>query len=89
VVVEDDSLSRHHLAIEHFGDEMLWVRDLESTNGSRVDGKPLTCRVAIAPGDALHVGRVKMDVAIGDATPSDLEEIPSRRVVFGQDTARA
>lgn len=89
VVVEDDSLSRHHLAIEHFGDEMLWVRDLDSTNGSRIAGKPMVGRVAITPGAVFHVGRVKVDVAVGEETPADLQEIPSRRVVFGPGSARA
>jgi pSer/pThr/pTyr-binding forkhead associated (FHA) protein len=89
VVVEDDSLSRHHLAIEHYGEGMLWVRDLESTNGSSVAGKPLTSRIDVVPGVVVQMGRIQVHITVGDAPPKGLGEVPARRVVFGQSRAHA
>ncbi|MGE0448505.1 MAG: FHA domain-containing protein [Vicinamibacterales bacterium] len=65
LVVEAALVSRLHCRLEA-GDEMLTVVDLESTNGTYVNGG----RVATAhllPGDRLKVGRVEFQVGRADA----------------------
>lgn len=47
------TISRHHAEIE-VGPTRLWVRDLESSNGTRVDGHRARGVVEVAPGQ--HIG---------------------------------
>lgn len=37
-------------------DSTLWVEDLESRNGTYVDGRKITDRVAVSPGSTLQIG---------------------------------
>jgi class 3 adenylate cyclase len=48
------TISRHHLAIYPFG-QHYWVRDLHSTNGVRLNQRPVS-QAVIRAGDQLHVG---------------------------------
>ncbi|MGM0577053.1 MAG: FHA domain-containing protein [Myxococcota bacterium] len=89
VLVDDASVSRHHLEIENFGDGMRWVRDLDSTNGSELNGEPLEHRMPLEPGDLLRAGRVLVKVEAGGEIPEALESPPQQRVTFDEDRATA
>lgn len=55
VVVDDSSVSRRHAEIRPRGGA--WVlRDLDSTNGTRLDGRRLERAEVIQPGDRIEVG---------------------------------
>ena len=54
-VVDDRTVSRHHATIRREGS--LWVLvDLDSTNGTRVNGERIDGRAVIRPGDEIGFG---------------------------------
>ena len=57
-------VSRVHCQLLALGDGELEVRDLESTNGTYVNGNRVE-RARLAPGDKVQVGRVEL-VALRD-----------------------
>ncbi|MCB9729639.1 MAG: FHA domain-containing protein [Deltaproteobacteria bacterium] len=89
LLIEDASVSRQHLEIENFGDGLVWVRDLDSTNGSELNGEPLTQRRPLLPGDLLKAGRILIRVNEGNEPPEGLDSAPQQHVSFGQDHALA
>jgi pSer/pThr/pTyr-binding forkhead associated (FHA) protein len=56
VPLSDIEVSRRHAVIEVFGREMIFLRDLESTNGTYHNGRRVAV-AAIRGGDTLGVGR--------------------------------
>jgi len=54
--LDDDGVSRHHARIKRVGDAV-WVEDLESRNGTFVNGVKVVEPVQLADGDKIHVGR--------------------------------
>src|ERR1700682_669398 len=60
LVLTDDTVSRHHCEIVRAPDG-LHVRDLESTNGTKVDGTRVR-EATIQPGSVLRVGEVEISV---------------------------
>lgn len=59
VVIDAPYLSGMHAEIvrEHGG---WWVRDAGSTNGTRVNGRPVSTRSAIEPGDVVQFGFIRL-----------------------------
>ena len=79
IVLDDSSVSRRHAEVRH-GDDGWHVRDLESTNGTYVNG------VRIGPGeqplkarDIVQFGKVAVIVELTDATP---DGPPSNQLVI-------
>jgi pSer/pThr/pTyr-binding forkhead associated (FHA) protein len=64
-IVEAALVSRVHCRLTALPDGELEVRDLESTNGTFVNGKRVDA-ARLAPGDRLQVGRMEL-VALRDA----------------------
>jgi hypothetical protein len=58
IVLDDRSVSRRHAELVRHGDGFL-LRDLDSTNGSSVNGKRIR-EAAVEPGDAIIVGTVAL-----------------------------
>lgn len=56
-------ISRTHLRIEAFG-ERLMAKDLETVNGSRLNGTPMTANYVydLRHGDEIKLGRVKIRI---------------------------
>jgi pSer/pThr/pTyr-binding forkhead associated (FHA) protein len=54
-VIDDRTVSRRHAAIHTEGPAWI-VEDLGSTNGTRVNGKPVGRRATIEPGDEIGFG---------------------------------
>src|SRR5215831_3015047 len=71
IVVEDKAISRVHtmIGIEPTSDRgtTFWVRDLGSSNGTRVRGRTLGAdeKIALEPGDPVEIGRSTMVVQRG------------------------
>ena len=59
VQLPDTLVSNEHAVIEH-RDGRLLLRDLGSTNGTRLNGESVTDVVALAPGDSIQIGSVRM-----------------------------
>jgi len=61
VVLTDTAVSSEHARVERAG--RAWVvTDLGSTNGTRVNEKPITGRTRLAEGDVVAIGTVRMQV---------------------------
>ncbi len=55
IQLNDERVSRFHAKIQEDGDDVI-LTDLESTNGTRVNGRPVQLRV-LRPGDQVGIGR--------------------------------
>jgi len=61
IALEDDWISARHLRLRR--QNGAWIaEDLGSTNGTRVNGRPLNGTSPVQPGDVLDLGRVKLKV---------------------------
>jgi pSer/pThr/pTyr-binding forkhead associated (FHA) protein len=60
-IVTGALVSRLHCRVSADGSDQLVVQDLESTNGTLVNGQPIT-RTILREGDTLGVGRVELRV---------------------------
>jgi hypothetical protein len=58
VTIPDSFVSTRHARLSHRRGRW-WIEDLGSTNGTRVNGRPVKGAVAVAFGDTLDVGRVR------------------------------
>jgi class 3 adenylate cyclase len=75
--VEDEFISHCHARVIRTGDQF-WVEDLQSANGTFLNGKKIFSRKRLAPGDVIRVGytdiEILMDAHSGvahEATPMD------------------
>lgn len=58
VVIDDPHTSAIHAELL-YSRERWWLRDLDSSNGTFLNGEPVRAVVAIAPNDVLQCGRVR------------------------------
>jgi predicted component of type VI protein secretion system len=68
VRLEDEAVSWNHLEIERRG-EVLMATDLDSRNGTALNGEPLERPRRLRSGDTLIVGGHRLEVSVGPATP--------------------
>jgi DNA-binding CsgD family transcriptional regulator len=61
VVVDDDGVSRRHACVEIDAEGNADVVDLESKNGTRVNGSAIT-RERLRPGDLVEVGSIRLEL---------------------------
>lgn len=59
VVLPDETVSSRHALLREV-DGRWWVEDLGSTNGTRVNGRPIGAATVIVPGDLLEFGGVRL-----------------------------
>ena len=55
LVIEDTQVSKKHAVIEAYSRTNMVIRDLASTNGTKVNGVPIT-RSKLSDGDLIRVG---------------------------------
>ncbi|MCA8993331.1 MAG: FHA domain-containing protein [Planctomycetaceae bacterium] len=67
IVIEDGSISKLHCALAKT-DGLLFVRDLGSTNGTKVNGQRVS-RGALLPGDEVAFAAKKFRVHLGPGEP--------------------
>jgi transcriptional regulator with GAF, ATPase, and Fis domain len=78
IVLTDDTVSRHHCELLRAPDG-IHVRDLESTNGTRVDGTRIR-EAMLGSGQVLKVGEVEISIR---PTQQRMEVLPSDKTFFG------
>src|SRR5579859_584682 len=78
LVLPDDTVTRHHCELERRGD-CVFVKDLGSTNGTRIAGSKITEALA-PPGSILRFGEVEVVVR---ASPQKVDVLPSEEPRFG------
>jgi hypothetical protein len=59
IVLEDDFVSTTHAALTFRG-RAWYLEDFDSTNGTFVNGNPVTGLVAVAFGDELQLGQIRL-----------------------------
>jgi|SRR4051794_3137278 pSer/pThr/pTyr-binding forkhead associated (FHA) protein len=64
VTIEDEAVSWNHLEIERRGD-VLMATDLDSRNGTALNGEPLDRPRRLRDGDVLVVGGHRLEIAAG------------------------
>jgi transcriptional regulator with GAF, ATPase, and Fis domain len=84
LVLDDDTVSRHHCELTRANDGV-HVRDLDSTNGTRVQGARVT-EAIVQPGTVLKVGEV--EIALRPAV-RNVEVMPSDKTWFGAAIGRS
>src|ERR1700690_3243023 len=75
--ISDDSVSSHHCQIE-LKDGVITVWDLDSTNGTFIDGQPIQ-QAVLRPGQVLSLGTVPMACEAdpdGDPAPVPVKRPP-------------
>jgi len=78
--LNDERVSRFHVKVQQEDGDVI-ITDLESTNGTRVNGSPVQIR-RLRPGDQIGIGRTMLLFGT-------LEEIAARRTSNERPTARA
>ena len=78
LVLTDDTVSRHHCEIVRAPDG-LHVRDLDSTNGTKIDGTRIR-EAMVQPGSVLKVGEVEIQFR---PSVQKVEVLPSEKTSFG------
>ncbi len=69
VVVPDEGASRKHAKISQEG-EAFRVEDMGSSNGTRVNGQPLTRPLTLRDGDLVQIGDVKFKFGVQQQAPN-------------------
>ncbi|CAG0992387.1 Glycogen accumulation regulator GarA [Myxococcaceae bacterium] len=66
VTLSDEGVSREHACLSYDRTAGGWtLEDLQSTNGTRVNGKRIrSC--ALHPGDEIQIGNVRLRLVLGD-----------------------
>ncbi|RII19841.1 ESX-1 secretion system protein EccCa1 [Streptomyces sp. YIM 130001] len=92
VPLDDPDVSRLHCEVTVTADGLVSVADLNSTNGTTVDGTPVTDRpVRFAPGAVLRVGEstLRLGTAADEAAPLPTAADGEGHVRVGADTSPA
>jgi hypothetical protein len=79
VVLSEPFASNEHARL-YLRDGRWWLEDLESRNGTRLNGERLRARAIVATGDILGIGGVRLRI--------DLAEIQERTELHGESTRR-
>jgi|GEM_PF-401133 len=66
--LDDEAVSWNHLEIERRGD-VLMATDLDSRNGTALNGEPLERPRRLADGDTLILGAHRLEISTGKVTP--------------------
>ena len=61
LVVEDPEVSRRHAVLRRSGGSVV-VEDLDSTNGTFVNGERIKSPITVGPGDTVRVGRTTLEI---------------------------
>ncbi len=78
LVLTDDTVSRHHCELIR-SPEGIHIRDLDSTNGTRVDGTRIR-EAMVQPGSVVKVGEVEISLR---PAAQKVEVLPSDKPMFG------
>jgi hypothetical protein len=71
-VVENETISARHARLAHHHGQW-WLEDLQSTNGTKLNGERLATPTVIVAGDSFECGQVSFTVSLGGDANMDLE----------------
>lgn len=68
IVIDASTISRKHAQFERRGDE-IWLTDLESANGSWVNGEKVTSSTQVFRGDHIRFDEIELTLKTGEPRP--------------------
>jgi pSer/pThr/pTyr-binding forkhead associated (FHA) protein len=80
--IAEGSVSSHHCEVLLRGKEVI-VRDLNSTNGTYVNGEKVTTEKILKPGQILRLGQIEMRLETGEPIPESKKQFDQTRVIGG------
>jgi len=81
--VPEGSVSSHHCEVLLRGGEVV-IRDLNSTNGTFINGNQVTGEAPLKPGQILRLGQVEMRLEDGGAKAAPAKKLPDQTMVIPQ-----
>jgi hypothetical protein len=77
LVVEDPEVSRRHAVLRRSGGSVI-VEDLDSTNGTFVNGERIRSPIKVGPGDQVRVGRTTLEIEPDQRADDTIMSLPLR-----------
>jgi hypothetical protein len=77
LVVEDPEVSRRHAVLRRSGGSVV-VEDLDSTNGTFVNGERIRGPIKVGPGDQVRVGRTTLEIDPDQRAADTIVSLPVR-----------
>lgn len=77
LVVEDPEVSRRHAVLRRSGGSVV-VEDLDSTNGTFVNGERIRSPITVGPGDQVRVGRTMLEIETDQRADDTIVSTPPR-----------
>jgi len=77
LVVEDPEVSRRHAVLRRSGGSVV-VEDLDSTNGTFVNGERIRSPITVGPGDQVRVGRTTLEIEPDQRADDTIVSTPPR-----------
>jgi hypothetical protein len=77
LVVEDPEVSRRHAVLRRSGGSVV-VEDLDSTNGTFVNGERIRGPIKVGPGDQVRVGRTTLEIEPDQRADDTIVSLPVR-----------
>lgn len=90
--IAEASVSSHHCEILLRGSDIV-LRNLDSTNGTFINGQQLTGEAVVKPGQIIRLGQVEMRLEDAAAKPPPSKKLPDQTMIIpqgvklGQDTS--
>ena len=77
LVLEDPEVSRRHAVLRRSGESVV-VEDLDSTNGTFVNGERIRSPITVRPGDQVRVGRTTLEIEPDQRADDTIVSTPPR-----------
>lgn len=84
LVIDDRFTSRLHAELKAIGD-LVWVVDLGSANGTRVNGKRIEVPVSLGPGDHIQIGQVDIRLLSPQGESTEVTETHHQTQILNSD----
>ena len=81
--IPEGSVSSHHCEILLRGVDII-VRDLNSTNGTFINGNQVSGEAPLKPGQILRLGQIEMRLEDASAKPATPKKLPDQTMVIPQ-----
>jgi pSer/pThr/pTyr-binding forkhead associated (FHA) protein len=81
--IPEGSISSHHCEVLLRGDEVI-VHDLNSTNGTFINGRQITGEAVLKPGQILRLGQVEIRLEDASAQKTPAKKLPDQTMVIPQ-----
>lgn len=82
LTIDDPMLSRRHLRIDLTGPQPI-LEDLQSRNGTQLNGRPVLGRAALRDGDRIRIGTQELVFVVADVPKTDFRTTSGLRFCVG------